>query len=631
MYHQLRRCGCGLKNFARKRPAAALAPSLYATAADAAPQAWPSSSRVRRRQIPWQQAAKPLAPSQVRAAPWFRRLVRRIGRAEAAVGFTYDEGQIGEAAEEGVAGIEPPAAAAAAGKLFRLYKQAGRPGREQRARSDWRPDRLALRAEHLWVHLLQTVWGGTSPPLSTRLERLEALAGLARPGAAAGVQVAIDALAAIVDEVHSPSRDAPPGDAELEHLAVAHAAVACAASWCLSVEQGRAILDLARDRAGVDVARSPFVAQVAALLGEASADFEVVAELATHLGVDLTPPTLVAWLQALGNTVHGQGTFQLAERAFAVAESSSSAAHHEDGGSFESDAEVRNALIVVATSDKSERAMGRAFELLNQIKESEQHLSVATCNALAVWCVNWPGGRAGGVNDASFAGEVGFGDDDSLRSSGGGGGRGGGDRFSEVHERITSLEEAMLACKVRPTPALLVNLICAYSHAGDAIRVFSVLQNMKTRKMPVDRRIYLEVVRALGQASVPTPAARELLADPSRVLNGLLQDMHSSGVAADVNFLNGALRVYVGALDNFQTLNRSASAFGKHPADRLHLASLAWELFSTATEGSSLHGAIAPNNVTYNLLIRIFCGANEFERCVNCPYLYSVPRIVGFS
>ena len=127
------------------------------------------------------------------------------------------------------------------------------------------------------------------------------------------------------------------------------------------------------------------------------------------------------------------------------------------------------------------------------------------------------------------------------------------------------------------------------------------------------------MVRALGQASVPTPAARELLADPSRVLNGLLQDMHSSGVAADVNFLNGALRVYVSALDNFQTLNRSASAFGKHPADRLHLASLAWELFSTAKEGSSLHGAIAPNHVTYNRLIRIFCGANEFERCVNCP------------
>ena len=32
---------------------------------------------------------------------------------------------------------------------------------------------------------------------------------------------------------------------------------------------------------------------------------------------------------------------------------------------------------------------------------------------------------------------------------------------------------------------------------------FSIPQNMKTRQMPVDRRIYLEVVRALGQAKVP--------------------------------------------------------------------------------------------------------------------------------
>ena len=169
---------------------------------------------------------------------------------------------------------------------------------------------------------------------------------------------------------------------------------------------------------------------------------------------------------------------------------------------------------------------------------------------------------------------------------------------------------------------------------GLVVRAFSLslaLDRCSARASRTSLKRRVSLCWRPAKSSVPTPAARELLADPSRVLNGLLQDMHSSGVAADVNFLNGALRVYVGALDNFQTLNRSASAFGKHPADRLHLASLAWELFSTATEGSSLHGAIAPNNVTYNLLIRIFCGANEFERCVNCPYLYSVPRIVGFS
>lgn len=568
-----------------------------------AARAWPSSSRLPQRQ-PWQPASPRGEPSprEPSHTPWFNRLVRRIDRAEASLGFD----NLAYASSSDASAVGSPNAADAAGedaavlasKLFRLYKQAGRPGREQRPPSEWAPGRLAVRAERLWEFLRRDVWrGAASPPLSTRLERLEAVGVLSRPGAADGIHAAIEELAAIVGEV--ASGEPPPGDAEREHIAVAHATLASAASWCLAPEQGRGVLNLARDRAGVDVTQSSFLMQVAALLGEASVDFEVVLALSAHVGAPATPQVLVAWLQALGNTVHGQGTFQLAERAVVAASSSlppppsASSTSPPSHAALNSDADVRNALITVAMTDRSTGAIDGAFELLSLIQRDRQALAVATCNAMAMWCVNWPSRP----RRQSF--------DGAAR-----------DRFSEVHERITVLEDAMLACEVRPTPALLANILCAYSNAGDAIRVFSVLQNMKTREMPVDRRIYLEVVRALGQASVPTPAARELLADPSRVLNGLLRDMHSSGVAADVNFLNGALRVYVGALDNFRTLNRSASAFGKHPADRLHLASLAWDLFTTATEGSHLHGAITPNNVTYNLLIRIFCGANEFERYV---------------
>ena len=549
---------------------------------------WPRSSRVRRRQVPWETSSR----STLIHTSWFRRLVRRIGRVETSLGFrlheeTHERSQIdifnvngsGEEEEakntdtEDVERTEDPSLIA--NKLFRLYKQAGRPGRAQSSDSGWAPEQITQRADRLWRYLNRSVWCNSSPPLSSRLERLEAMATLIRPGADVDVPSIINDLQNIIEDDQLNRLE------ETEHLAVVCAAVTCAATRCLGLEGGYAVLDLAQNRSNIDATSAPFLRQIAANLGEAAVDFTMAASLVEHTGTPVTPQILVAWLQSLGNSVHGQGNFWLAERGVRSATS-----FPYCGTQIKQDAEVRNAMIVVATTDKSTGALDRAFDTLNSIKLDRQALMISTCNALAVRCMKTP--HRG----------------DSI------------ERFGEVHDRLSILEEAMLACEVRPTPALLVNLICAYSNAGDAIRVFSILQNMKTRQMPVDRRIYLEVVRALGQAKVPTPAARELLADPSRVINGLLQDMHSSGVAADANFLNGALRVYVGALDNFQALNHSASIFGKHPADRLHLASLAWELFTTSVEGSSLHSAITPNNVTYNLLIRIFCGANEYQRSV---------------
>ena len=48
---------------------------------------WPRSSRVRRRQVPWETSSR----STLIHTSWFRRLVRRIGRVETSLGFRLRE------------------------------------------------------------------------------------------------------------------------------------------------------------------------------------------------------------------------------------------------------------------------------------------------------------------------------------------------------------------------------------------------------------------------------------------------------------------------------------------------------------------------------------------------------------
>ena len=75
---------------------------------------------------------------------------------------------------------------------------------------------------------------------------------------------------------------------------------------------------------------------------------------------------------------------------------------------------------------------------------------------------------------------------------------------------------------------------------------------MKSRQLPLSGDVYLEVVRALSHASAATPAARDLLVDPSRVLNGLTRDMHNVGVSVDVHFLNRALLVFKSSMQRVE-------------------------------------------------------------------------------
>ena len=78
--------------------------------------------------------------------------------------------------------------------------------------------------------------------------------------------------------------------------------------------------------------------------------------------------------------------------------------------------------------------------------------------------------------------------------------------FSTWHRHALAVEQAMVECEVRPSAQLLLNLLSAYGHSGDIVRVFSVLHNMKTRQLPLSKEVYLEVARALSNATAATPA-----------------------------------------------------------------------------------------------------------------------------
>ena len=61
-------------------------------------------------------------------------------------------------------------------------------------------------------------------------------------------------------------------------------------------------------------------------------------------------------------------------------------------------------------------------------------------------------------------------------------------------------------------------------------------------------------------------------------------------------------------------MNEHVDALEAHPADRALIASKAWELFTSTTEGTKWHPAVEPSRDSFHLLIKIFTHANELER-----------------
>eukprot|EP00613_Pedinella_sp_CCMP2098_P056575 CAMPEP_0171855752 /NCGR_PEP_ID=MMETSP0992-20121227/23676_1 /TAXON_ID=483369 /ORGANISM="non described non described, Strain CCMP2098" /LENGTH=524 /DNA_ID=CAMNT_0012476647 /DNA_START=138 /DNA_END=1713 /DNA_ORIENTATION=- len=377
------------------------------------------------------------------------------------------------------------------------------------------------------------------------------------------------------------------------------ASMVAAAAWCLGVERGCEVLGLALARqqtnqGGGGGREEALLAQVAKRLGDASASFDLVEALAGHASLPVAPSLFEAWALALGTRRGAEGQFQLALKA--LLETGGGGGGARKGSTVAAAVEaapnqVRNAMLVVAVQDQSAKAMAFAAKTLKTFQSPSDQPSNAALSGLLKWCANQP--------------------------------------------------PVMAACGVEPTPAMLSTLLSAYGNAGNVERVFSVLQTLKQQqqqqqkheqeaRLPpsssaaadprapalrlLSKGVYLAVLRSLRQASVPTPASRDLAADPSALINGLLVDMSAQGVEVDVDVLKAALRVFAQTLRHVELLNENVDALEAHPADRDLIASKAWELFLSTTKGTKWHPAVEPDLDTYNLLLKVFTHANDLNR-----------------
>lgn len=444
-------------------------------------------------------------------------------------------------------------------KLLRLYRELGRPQQNAKRHSDaWSPAVVQERISRLWSQLP----GDAAAEPDLRARWLTTVAALARPDAC-------DALAAAVCD----GGWAAGTDAETR------AATVAAATWCLGPRTGRAVLLAAIE--GVDGdGRGRMLELAAGHLGEASADYHAtVSALASEAGETVREKALFgAWSRALGTRRAGVGHVALAERALLGTDGRPS--------SLAASAEARNGLVLVAAHDRSPRAEKVAIAALKGLRRDRQTVSTDALHAVLKWCNLRP--RS----------------DDSAA-------------FGPAHSLARAAEEAMVACRVAPTPLLLHRLLGAYALSGDVLRCFSCLQGLKAHKLPVSKDMYLTVLQALSGAALNTPAAQQLLADPSRILFGLLVEMAGAGVEADALVLNSALRVFAATLRHHQVLNRSASSMEREPADRRHVANMAWDMFYATSHGTKWHPAVAPNRDTFHVLIQIFCAASLFQRAAD--------------
>jgi len=491
-------------------------------------------------------------------------------------------------------------------KLFRLYKEIGRPGQEgaRRLEGDWTPDDLLGRSLKAWEQVKELLGGGTAIPRPLHLSWIDTLATLSRPD---GPNIYLEAALTDYQNMAGASEDG------------VDASMVAAAAWCLGVERGCEVLGLALARqqtnqGGGGGREEALLAQVAKRLGDASASFDLVEALAVHASLPAAPSLFEAWALALGTRRGAEGQFQLALKA--LLETGGGGAGTRKGSTVAAAVEaapnqVRNAMLVVAVQDQSAKAMAFAAKTLKTFQSPSDQPSNAALSGLLKWCANQP---------------------PSLTLK----------RFGPAHTWLLAVEDSMAACGVEPTPSMLSTLLSAYGNAGNVERVFSVLQTLKQQQQQQQQKheqearlppsssaaadprapalrllskgVYLAVLRSLRQASVPTPASRDLAADPSALINGLLVDMSAQGVQVDVDVLKAALRVFAQTLRHVELLNENVDALEAHPADRDLIASKAWELFLSTTKGTKWHPAVEPDLDTYNLLLKVFTHANDLNR-----------------
>jgi hypothetical protein len=295
------------------------------------------------------------------------------------------------------------------------------------------------------------------------------------------------------------------------------ASLVASGSWCFGIDRGKEIYDKAFASGGeTNEDLNIFLEEVARQLGDSSADFGLVIKLAEHSKLDLSPRMFVAWARGVGRRRGGPGNFGLVERGLLLAPPSFGS-HHQ----------VRSALIVVAAHDRSATAVERALTLLKVIRRDGQSPSVEALHGLVGYFGNKP------KNSSLF-------------------------RFGPAHSSLVLIDQIIRDCSVEVTPGLLAQLLRAFVTCGDVIRVFGVLQLMKSKGMAPNLDTYLEVLKGLASAAVPTPTSHELVTDPSGVIDGLLLDMASSNVVFDVKVMNKALRVFLETLHRFEVRLHSA-------------------------------------------------------------------------
>lgn len=443
--------------------------------------------------------------------------MRRIANAEGALGFND---------LDNIASLAPPTMNSAlvegsaspssskesleerSARLFRLYLELGRPRNNSSASSEETSidtAQLLSRVQRLWTHLEHSAkWSASDDaPLALQAARAEAVAGLARPmGSRSTLEAELEAFQR-AEWKSGASSDQTSAD-QLESL---HAALVAGAARCLGVERGCMVLDMA------PVARpDAMLGRLARHLGAGQVAFDVFVTCAYHLGVVPTPSHFAAWVRPLT-----RGSAPLAAALEGLK------ACPELGGH----PEVDSALLLAAARDKGPQAESQALEVLEAFKASQQPPSMDSLIAVVEWCGSMPPGKSRY-------------------------------RFGPGHALACSIEDVAVTCKVEPRARLLVGMLQAYAVTGDAPRVLGVWHTAKALGVPLRREAYFVVFAALRTASVQSPAAWDLVADPSKVLSGLIGDLHAhSGITLDSSLFSAALHVYLSSLRSWKVREKS--------------------------------------------------------------------------
>jgi len=438
------------------------------------------------------------------------RLMRRIANAEGALGLNDWDGtaSLGPAATNSTiakSSTTPSSVGESleerSARLFRLYLELGRPGhRSNSEETSIDTAQLLTRVQRLWTHLEDSGnWAAThDAPLALQAARAEAVAGLARPmGSRSTLEAELEAFQRAEWKTNTS------GDqTSAEHLESLHAALVAGAARCLGVERGCMVLDMA------PVARpDAMLSRLARHLGAGQVAFDVFVTCARHLGVVPTPSHFAAWVRPLT-----RGSSPLASALEGLKACPALDGHPE----------VDSALLLAAARDKGPQAESQALKTLEAFKASQQPPSMDALNAAVEWCSAMPPSKSRY-------------------------------RFGPGHALACSVEDVMVTCNVEPTARLLTGMLQAYAVAGDAPRVLGVWHTAKALNIPLRRDAYFVVFNALRTASVQSPAAWDLVADPSKVLNGLIGDLHAhSGITLDSSLFSAALHVYLSSLRSWK-------------------------------------------------------------------------------